>query len=134
MPKRKPQPVFDLVGSIKGYFRLTPFQEIIPWLEKNITLVDDVSSERDSVDFSKYCYQVPILKTWQDFNRRKIVTVVSVEQIGKSTCWVYGLLYRMVFTPAQMLICYPSDSLAVENNQTKLEPLMRHIPRSKRRA
>jgi len=74
---------FDLVESIKSYFKMTPYQEIIPWIEKNITLVDDVSSERDNVDFSKYCYQVPILKTWEDFNKRKIVTVVSVEQIRK---------------------------------------------------
>lgn len=74
---------FNLIQSIKDYFKLSPFEEIIPWLEHNITLVDDVSSERDSLDFSKYCYQVPILKTWQDFNKRKIVTVVAVEQIRK---------------------------------------------------
>ncbi len=125
--KKKQQ--FELTEAIRNYFNIIPYQDIIPWLEKNISLADDVSSERDSLDFSKYSYQIPILKTWQDFNKRKIVTLVAVEQIGKSSCWVYGLLYRMVFTPCQMLICYPSTDLAVENNQTKLDPLMSHIPR-----
>lgn len=74
---------FNLADAVKSYFNITPYQEIIPWLEKNINLADDVSSERDSLDFSKYCYQIPILKTWQDFNKRKIVTLVAVEQIRK---------------------------------------------------
>lgn len=124
---------FNLIESIKDYFNIQPFMEIMPWIEKNINLSDDVSSERDHPDFSQYPYQIEILKQWEDLNVRKHVIVVSCEQMGKTTMFLYGLLYRMVFDPCQFLICYPSDAKAAETNLTKFEPLVSHIPRSKRR-
>lgn len=106
---------------------------IMPWIEKNINLVDDVSSQRDKPDFSMFPYQIPILKEWEDMNMRKHVVVVSIEQAGKTTMFLYGLLYRFVYDPCQSLIVYPSDDKAAETNMTKMQPLLRHIPRTKRR-
>lgn len=77
----KPKPVFDLIGSIRSYFKLTPFQDIISWVEKYISYADDVSAERDKPDFAEYPYQVPIIQTWEDMGIRKHVTVVSCEQM-----------------------------------------------------
>lgn len=37
----------------------------------------------------------------------------------------------MIFSPSQSLIVYPSDNLAAEMNQTKIKPLMAHIPQLK---
>ena len=42
--------------------------------------------------------------------------------------FVDGILYNMVFNPCQSLIVYPNDDLAIATNQTKLKPLMKHIP------
>lgn len=74
---------FNLIDSIRGYFNIQPFMEIMPWIEKNINLSDDVSSERDRPDFSQYPYQIEILKQWEDLNIRKHVIVVSCEQMRK---------------------------------------------------
>ena len=71
---------FDFIDAVRDYFKLSPFMPIMPWIEKNINLVDDVSSQRDKPDFSMFPYQVPILEEWEDMNIRKHVVVVSIEQ------------------------------------------------------
>ena len=83
---------FNLVDSIKSYFKVQPFMPIIPWIEKNISLADDISSEHDKPDFSKYPYQVEILKQWEDLNSRKHVIVMCCEQMRKnkfSSIWYF---------------------------------------------
>lgn len=80
MPKIVKKPQFNLIQSIRDYFKITPYSPIMDWIKNNITLVDDVSSERDKPDFDLYKYQVDILKQWEDFNVRKHVTVVACEQ------------------------------------------------------
>ena len=42
---------FDITQNIREYFNITPFQDIMPWIEANINMADDVSSERDKPDF-----------------------------------------------------------------------------------
>ena len=120
---------FDLINSIKRYFNLTPYQDIISWCEENIDFSQQISAERNKLDFKLYPYQVPILKQWQ--NEKKVIktiVVVAPEQTGKTNMFVDGILYNMQFNPCQSLIVYPSDDLAIATNQTKLKPLMRHIP------
>lgn len=72
---------FNLIEAIRGYFRIQPFMEILPWIERSINLSDDVSSERDRPDFTQYPYQIEILRQWEDLNVRKHVIVVSCEQM-----------------------------------------------------
>ena len=122
---------FNLCGQIKKYFDIQPFMEIIPWAQKYIDFSNDISAQRNKLDFSLYPYQVDIIKEWQDLNSIKTVTVVAPEQMGKTNLFVVGMLWRMVFAPSQQIICYPNDSLAVQTNQTKILPLMRHIPQLK---
>lgn len=107
MPKIVKKPPFDLIQNIRDYFHITPFMPIMEWIEKYINYSDDVSAERSRPDFSQFPYQVEILKQWEDLNSRKIVTVVSVEQMGKTNMFLLGLLWRMVYDPCQSLICYP---------------------------
>ena len=107
MPKLKHIDKFDLIGEIGAFFSIKPWMPIIPWIEKNITLVDDVSSESDKPDFSKYCYQIEPLKQWEDLHGRKHVTIVACEQLGKTSMFVYGILYRMIYKPGSVLVCYP---------------------------
>ena len=73
--------VFSLTDAIRGYFSIQPFMEIMPWIERNINLADDVSSERDRPVFSQSPYQVEILRQWEDMGVRKHVIVVSCEQM-----------------------------------------------------
>ena len=77
----KKTPKFDLIGSLRSYFKLTPYMPIMQWIDANINLVDDVSSQRDKPDFTQYPYQVEILKQWEDLGVRKTVTVMACEQL-----------------------------------------------------
>ena len=120
---------FDLIGHIRKYFNIQAYQDIISWAEKNIDFSDDVSAERNKLDFNLYPYQKPILKQWQNEGKKiKTIVVVAPEQTGKTNMFACGLLYNMIYSPCQSLIVYPNDELAVATNQTKFLPLMKHIP------
>lgn len=120
---------FDLGQHILRYFNITPYEPIVQWCEKHIDFSDQISAQRNKLDFQLYPYQVPILKEWQmKPGIIKTITVVAVEQVGKTNMFVDGLLYSMVFSPCQSLIVYQSDNKAIETNLTKLQPLMKHIP------
>ena len=58
----------------------------------------------------------------------KTIVVVAPEQLGKTNMFVDGYLYSMVFSPCQSLVVYQADDKAIQTNQTKIQPLMRHIP------
>ena len=103
----KKLPDINLVQEMRDYFTLSPFMEIMPWIDKYISYADDVSAERDKPDWSFFPYQVEIIKTWEDIKTRKHVAVCACEQMGKSNTWILGLLWRMVYDPCQSLIVYP---------------------------
>lgn len=119
----------DLIKSMQNYLTISAYKDIISWCEQNIDFSEDVSAQRNKIDFNLYPYQVPILKQWENDKKViKTIVVVAPEQIGKTAMFLFGLLYSMVFNPCQSLIVYPSDDLSVDTNQTKLLPLMKHIP------
>lgn len=122
---------FNLCDAIRKYFSIQPFMSIIPWAQKYINFSNDISAQRNNLDFSLYPYQVDIIKQWQDLDSIKTVTVCAPQQMGKTNLFVVGMLWRMIFSPSQQIIVYPSEDLAIETNQTKILPLMRHIPQLK---
>lgn len=75
---------FNLIEEIRKFFEIQPFQSIIPWAEKNINFSNDISAQRNFLDFSLYPYQVDILKQWEDLKHIKTVTVVAPEQCRKN--------------------------------------------------
>lgn len=130
----KKLPQIDLVQEIRDYFRLSPYMDIISWADAYINYADDVSAQRDKIDWDLFPYQKEIIAQWNDINKRKQVTVVAVEQLGKSNLWIVGLLWSMVYNPSQSLVVYPSSERSAETNLTKIQPLIKHIPRLERRA
>ena len=62
MPKLKKVKKYDLTDHIRTYFEIVPYKDIIKWCEENIDFSDDVSAERNKLDFSQYPYQLPIIK------------------------------------------------------------------------
>ena len=75
---------FDLIKEIRKFFEIQAFESIIPWAEKNINFSNDISAQRNFLDFSLYPYQVDILKQWEDLKSIKTVTVVAPEQCRKN--------------------------------------------------
>ena len=81
---------FNLIKEIRKFFEIQAFESIIPWAEKNINFSNDISAQRNFLDFSLYPYQVDILKQWEDLKHIKNVTVVAPEQCRKNMhvhCW-----------------------------------------------
>lgn len=71
---------FNLIEAIKDYFSLTPYMGIIEFAEKYINFSDDVSAQRDHIDFEEYPYQIEILKAFEDLVHIKEVVVAAPEQ------------------------------------------------------
>ena len=53
---------------------------IIEWATKYINFSDDVSAQRDSIDWETYPYQIEILKAFEDLTHIKEVVVCAPEQ------------------------------------------------------
>lgn len=75
---------FNLIEEIRKFFEIQAFQSIIPWAEKNINFSNDISAQRNFLDFSLYPYQVDILKQWEDLKHIKEIVVCSPEQMRKN--------------------------------------------------
>ena len=75
---------FDLITEIRKFFEIQAFQDIISWSQKNINFSNDISAQRNFLDFSLYPYQVDILKQWEDLKHIKEVVVCSPEQMRKN--------------------------------------------------
>ena len=75
---------FNLIKEIRKFFSIQAYTDIISWSEKNINFSNDISAQRNFLDFSLYPYQVDILKQWEDLNHRKEVVICSPEQMRKN--------------------------------------------------
>lgn len=76
--------LFNLAESLRSFFKLQAFQPIIPWALKNINFSNDVSAERNYLDFNLYPYQVDIIKQWEDLVNIKECVVVCPEQMREN--------------------------------------------------
>lgn len=80
--------IFDLIKEIRKFFEIQAYEDIISWAKKNINFSNDISAQRNFLDFSLYPYQVDILKQWEDLKHIKEVVVCSPEQMGKTNLFV----------------------------------------------
>ena len=81
---------FDLIKEIRKFFEIQAYEDIISWAKKNINFSNDISAQRNFLDFSLYPYQIDILKQWEDLKHIKEVVVCSPEQMRKNKsicCW-----------------------------------------------
>ncbi len=114
--------------GVSSFFDIVPYRDIISWAQENIDFSGDTSTELQRLDLSLSPHLVEPLKTWEFSGRIREVTVVGIQQHGKTLLEVIGVLYNMVFNPCSMICVYPSDDLAEDVNKTKYEPLIRKIP------
>ena len=97
MPKKLSE--FNLIESIRDYFNISPYMGIIEWAQKYINFADDISSQRECIDFDEYPYQVDILRAFEDLVHIKEVVVCAPEQCGKSLIEIIAMLWWMVYCP-----------------------------------
>jgi hypothetical protein len=90
---------FNLIDEIRSFFNISPYMGIIEWAEKYINFGDDVSAQRNALDFSTYPYQIDILKSFEDLIHIKKIVVCAPEQCGKSLIEIIAMLWWMKFCP-----------------------------------
>lgn len=103
-------------------------QDIISWATANIDFSGDISAERSRLDLALTPHLVEPLKMWDFRGKIREMTVIGIEQHGKTLIEVIGALYCMLYHPSNILCVYPSDELAAKVNSMKYEPLIRRIP------
>ena len=75
--------LFNLSLALRSYFKLQAYEDIISWSKKNINFSNDVSAERNYLDYDLYPYQIEIIKQWSDLSNIKECVVVCPEQMRK---------------------------------------------------
>lgn len=90
---------FDLVSSIKDYFNISPYMGIIEWATRYINFSDDVSAQRDTIDWDAYPYQKDILEAFADLVHIKEVVVCAPQQCGKTLIEIVAMLWWMKYCP-----------------------------------
>ena len=98
---------FNLIKEIRKFFEIQAFESIIPWAEKNINFSNDISAQRNFLDFSLYPYQVDILKQWEDLKHIKEVVVCSPEQMRKNKSIRSWIIVENDIRPMSKHDCVP---------------------------
>lgn len=116
------------LSALTEILTIQPHQDIIEWASANIDFSDDVSAERERIDFSLSPFLIEPLRAWDFSGKIREVAVCGIEQHGKTLLEVIGVLYNLIDKPCSNLCVYPSDEDAADINKTKYEPLVRKIP------
>lgn len=116
-----------LTKRLREYFSCSEWLKPSEWV-KTLDLSGDISAPYDRVDLSLTPYIIAPLDEWDFSGQCKEVTVVAIEQSGKSSSWVWGLLWSFIYKPCLSIVTYPTDPDAAEANDEKLIPLMKKVP------
>lgn len=122
------RPMGDYCRNIESFMQIAPFEDPVSWACHAIDFSEDISAERSKFDIILSPHLREPLMAWDFTGKMRQVTVIGIEQHGKTLLEVIGALWCMVFMPGSMLCVYPSDDLAEDINTLKYEPLMRKIP------
>jgi hypothetical protein len=98
----------------------------IDWIQRNISLRHDPTSAHDGLVRLDPHQIRPIRAQYQPEVRE--VTVMGVEQAGKSACWRFPMVHKMIEYPGPRWIIYESDDKAADINEEQLDPLLRNAP------
>lgn len=118
--------VAEVKRALWGVIRPVDRVEPRAWIESHIDLSHDPTAAR-SGKIRLDAWQVePILSQFDPACR--MVVMLAIEQVGKSTIWRLPMVYKMLFDPAPRWVIYESDDKAEDINRRTLEPLLKSIP------
>jgi len=115
-----------MTGKLRSYLRTEPKSDPITWIQRHVSLRHDPTSAHDGLVHLEPYQLRPILAQYAPAVRE--VTIMAVEQSGKSACWRFPLLHKMLEYPAPRWIIYESDDKAAEINEEQFDPLLRQVP------
>lgn len=120
--------VQTLSNNILSYFSIQDYKDILQFVQQDIDLSEDISSQSDKIDFFKYPYMVqPLKNAVLEKGKRKEIVVVWGDQMGKTTLEYLSILFNCCYNTLQGIILYPSQQLAMQMNMVKFVPLFKKI-------
>lgn len=121
-----------LYHSMREFFNIQDYKDILKFALQDVDLSDDVSSEKSRIDLVNYPYMVePLSKCMIEEGKRKEVVICWPQQFGKTLVQMTSILFNSVYNQLQSIIVYPSLDLAVETSTVKFIPLFKKIPQFK---
>ena len=103
-----------LSESIRGFFDIKEYKNIIQFALEDIDLSDDVSAANNKLNFDKYPYLLePLNQCTIEKGKRKEVVFAAPEQMGKTTLELCTILYNCVYNQLQALAIMPTVELSV---------------------
>lgn len=121
-----------LSESIRGFFDIKEYKNIIQFALEDIDLSDDVSAANNKLNFDKYPYLLePLNQCTIEKGKRKEVVFAAPEQMGKTTLELCTILYNCVYNQLQALAIMPTVELSVQTSNTKFIPLFKRVPQFK---
>ena len=115
-----------MLKRLKAFLTVHAKSDPLAWIEENISLRYDPTSAHEGLVRLDPYQRRPILAQYQPQVRE--VTIMAVEQTGKSACWLFPLLHKIVEYPGPRWIIYECDEKAAAINAEQFEPLLRHVP------
>ena len=109
-----------------AYLSIADKTDPIEWIEANISLRNDPTSASDAFVTLEPYQKRPILAQYRKEVRE--VTIMAPEQTGKSVCWRFPMLHKLVEYPGPAWIIYESDDKAEDINAEQFDPLLRALP------
>jgi len=127
--KQGAQEVFEWAKEIAEFLSPVFFQKPSIWVQENLDLTEDNSSNADGlVDLSLTPYVIEPLDYLAREIRKKL-TVMAVEQTGKSSVWKFFLPFLMEHIPMPAGIIYQNEDIGVDINRDSVLPLLNSVER-----
>jgi len=118
--------VSKLLNQIRTYLAIHEKSDPVDWIQRHVSLAKDPTSASDGYVHLDPYQIMPIRAQYQAEVRE--VTIMAIEQTGKSACWRFSLLHKAVEYPGPTWVIYESDDKASEINEEQFDPLLRSLP------
>jgi hypothetical protein len=124
---RNEKRLVDALGELTRLLLLSPVKpNPLEWIESAINLDKDATAATGGL-VKMDAWQRPIVAAQFDPDVRQII-VSAVEQIGKSSCWKWPQIYRMIHAPSPELVLFESEVKSEDINQRTIKPIVESLP------
>lgn len=116
----------SLGETLKDYLTITERADPVTWIERHLNLRWDSTSASDAY-VQLEPYQIRPIRAQYRAEVRE-VSIMAVEQSGKSACWRFPMIHKVLRYPGPRWVIYESDDKVQAINEEQLRPLLESVP------
>lgn len=118
----------EIINCVRDFLAIPPYLTACEYGVNNIDFKFCISANQERLNLELSPYLVDAINAFDYTGERKEITVIGIEQAGKSLVFIAGLLWCFEYKPSVSLVLYPSLDKAVKMNDLKILPLLKAIP------